>query len=156
MSREIILVVGLPGSGKSHLIEQRYLDDAKYARFDDFKANAVLNCSSFCFSRNYPEVIREIKLGEKHVVIADVDFCANESYLEAERVLEWWLKDLGSDYKIKSIFFRNEPGKCKRNLTKDNNPDIDSRISKVEEYTQQYFPNEMKTEGDEILEVYND
>lgn len=90
------------------------------------------------------------------MVIADIDFCANESYSEAKRILEWWLKDTNSDYKIKSIFFQNEPEKCKRNLKKDNNPTITDKISKIEKYTRQYSPNEMKTEGDKILEVHND
>lgn len=156
MSKEIIIIIGLPGSGKSYLIGQRYSDDTKYVPFDDFKGKAVLDCSSLCFSRNYPELIKQIKLGKKHVVIADIDFCAGESYLEAKRILEWWLKDSSLNYKIKSIFLQNEPEKCKGNLTKEDNCDINDRISKIEKYTNQYSPNEMKTEGDEILEVYND
>lgn len=156
MSREIIIIIGLPGSGKSHLIKQRFSDNAKYIRFDDFKGGAVLDRSGFCFSRNYPEIIRQIKLGKKHIIISDIDFCVNESYLEAKRILKWWLKDLSIDYEIRSIFFQNEPEKCERNLMKDNNSDIDSRISMIETYTQLYFPNTMIAEGDEILEVHND
>lgn len=155
MSKEIIIIVGLPGSGKSYLIKQRFSDNTKYIVFDDFKAGAVLDCSNFCFSRDYPEIIRQIKLGEKHIVIADIDFCTNESHLEAKRILEWWIKNLRLNYKVKSIFLKNDPEKCKKNLMKDSNRNIENRISMIEKYTQFYFPNDIIMEEDEILEVYN-
>ena len=155
MRKEIILTVGLPGSGKSHLRRERFSDSSKYAVFDDFKAGAVLNRSDFCSSQNYPDLITELKLGERSIVIADIDFCDRGSHLEAKKILEWWLKHLGSDYKIKSIFFKKEPGKCRRNLARNNGRDSDSRISMIEKYAPRYFPDALLAGGDEILDVYN-
>ncbi len=39
------------------------------------------------------------------------------------------------------------------NLMKDNNRNINNRISMIEKYTQLYFPNSMIMREDEILEV---
>ncbi len=151
MGKEITLLIGLPGSGKSYLIKQRFSNSTNYIVFDDFKAGAVLDCSSFCFSKHYPEIIGQIKLGGKHIIIADIDFCAADSYMEAKKILEWWIKGLKSNYKIKSIFFENDPLKCKSNLTRDNN-----RIFMVNNYTRFYSPNNMALKGDEILKVCGD
>ena len=51
MSVEIILIAGLPGSGKTTYMEARQREG--WSIFDDFKANAFNDSSVFWHSRNY-------------------------------------------------------------------------------------------------------
>lgn len=153
MTKELIIVVGLPGSGKSYLIKQRFSDNNKYIIFDDYKAGAVLDCSNFCFSRHYPELIRQMKQSEKDIVVTDIDFCDSEFYSNAKEILEWWIEKLNLNYRIRSKFLKNEPEKCRKNVMKDNKRDINSRISMIDKYSLKYNPANMKTSLDEILEV---
>ena len=52
----VIFVVGLPGSGKSHYAKA-LAKQTESELFDDYKSNAIGNCSRFPFGRNYIELV---------------------------------------------------------------------------------------------------
>jgi len=81
---KIILIAGLPGSGKTTYIEK--LRQEGWSIFDDFKANAYNDSSVFWHSRNYEALISAIREGRK-CLVADIDFCNTKSRNEAELIL---------------------------------------------------------------------
>ena len=149
---KIIIIVGLPGSGKSCLINEKYFDKKKYLVIDDMKGGAVFDCSNFCYSKHYPNLIIGMIQGKKDIVISDISFCDINNFNEAKNMLEWWINNNDINYKITSIFFKNDPDQCKKNI-KDQNT---SRLEKINEFTKNYNPFSMKSDGDEIVSVYKE
>ncbi len=150
MKKKIILIVGLPGSGKSHLIQDRFSNKEKYIVFDDVQGRAVLDCPNFCFSRHYPKIIAELKLGEKDVVISDISFCEEPKFSNTKEILRWWIGDSNLDYEIQPIFFENSPEDCLANLESN----IENRSKMIHKFTIRYFPQQMVKTGDELISVY--
>lgn len=140
MNNKLILIVGLPGSGKSRLLKKQFSDSTKYRIFDDFKANAVIDCIDFTYSQNYPDIISEMKSSLRHIVISDIDFCNYKRYKRVIAILDWWIKNKGYSYCIKPIVFENDPAKCKNNVVKDKGRDMNSRIAMIQEYSRNYEP----------------
>jgi len=84
VSEGVIVVVGLPGCGKTtHLCQ---MCRGGWMVFDDFKANAYNGSSAFCNSRKFRTLIAALR-DELKCVVADIDFCKTDSRTEAERVL---------------------------------------------------------------------
>jgi hypothetical protein len=79
--------------------------------FDDFKANAFDNNSSFCMSRKLDSLICALR-SDLRCAVADVDFCQTQSREEAERVLRAKIPDL----KIEWLFFANDWTACEVNI----------------------------------------
>jgi len=106
---KVILIAGLPGSGKTTHIRQNYPED-KYTVYDDYKCKAINNCSKFDSSRHFTKLIENLN-NAKDCVIADIDFCKDESREEAERILQEYAPNAERGW----IFFENNPEAC-RNL----------------------------------------
>jgi len=157
MTNELILVVGLPGSGKTHLLKHEFSDSTKYIIFDDVKANAVLNCSDFTYSQHYPDIINEMKSSTKHIVISDIDFCNYEKYKRIRDILNWWINEMKYRYSIKLIVFENAPDKCINNVEKQIGKDEKSRTNRkamINRYSQIYDPIKYVENPNEILSIY--
>jgi G3E family GTPase len=105
---KVILIAGLPGSGKSTCIDNNYPDD-KYKRFDDYK-NKAINLK-FNSSRHFEKLIENLK-NSNDCVLSDIDFCDPKSRTEAQTFLE----ELVPEATIQWIFFENNPVACRNNL----------------------------------------
>lgn len=105
-----IFIVGLPGAGKSYYARQlaREIDATL---FDDFKANAIGDCSHFPFAKSYVELINVLRSG-KDSIISDIDFCKTESRNEARQCIE----QLVQGVEVEWIFFENDPEECRENI----------------------------------------
>jgi|GEM_PF-3657325 hypothetical protein len=136
---KIILKVGLPRSGKSTLIKNKY-SGSFFKVFDDFNANAVLDNGEFTYSKYYPELIEELKLATHEIVISDISFSQFPKIKSAINILEWWIKELNSNYSIEAIIFENEEGKCKKNVRKNTSRNINGRLQKIVEFSPNYNP----------------
>ena len=90
---DVLLLVGLPGSGKTHL-GNNYLESGWYF-FDDPKS--------------LEEIRSAIEMGLP-VVIADPHFCLTNRRETAQKLLEAW----GAT--VKCVFFKNEPVQCAKNV----------------------------------------
>ena len=98
-----------------------------------------------------------MKDGSKNIVISDISFCEREKFNQAYQILNWWITEHHLDYKIKSVIFKNEPGKCIRNINRDNNRNNQARVKMVEKFSPNFNPDKMKlTDGDCILDVYDE
>ena len=105
-----IFIVGLPGAGKSYYAH-KLAREINASLFDDFKANAIGNCSHFPFAQHYVELINELRSGNDSI-ITDIDFCKAEARNEASQCIERLVQDV----KVNWIFFENDPAKCHANI----------------------------------------
>lgn len=154
---DIIFIVGLPGSGKSTLIQNEYAEETVFAVFDDVKGNAVLDCGNFTYSQHYPDIIIEMKDGSKNIVISDISFCEYEKFNQARQILNWWITKYHCDYKMKSVIFKNKPEKCIRNITRGSNRNNQKRIEMVKAFSKNFNPDRIKsTDDDCIIDVYDE
>lgn len=85
-----ILIVGLPGSGKTHLAKAKYVSDG-YILIDD--PNVLPTKDGILF---------------KNVVVADPHLCREDVRNNCIRFFE----DVG--YTVECIFFENSPEKCRK------------------------------------------
>lgn len=154
---EIIFIIGLPGSGKSRYIEKNYSDTNKYLIFDDVKGDAVMNNGDFAYSKYYPEIIAKIKEGKINIVVSDIDFCKDGELKKAKDILEWWINHDKLVFKITSIFFKNDPDQCKKNLTANKTRNNISRNESIDRYSKNYAPEKLcDKNSDLIIDVYSE
>jgi predicted kinase len=131
MVGEVILIAGLPGSGKTVYMEP--LRQAGWNIFDDFKANAYNDSSIFFHSQNYEPLLKALREGQK-CVVADIDFCKTDSRNEAELVLRRQLPDV----KLSWLFFANDIHACQANIKRRASRSIDDNLRALSNYCVQY------------------
>lgn len=131
MVAELVLIAGLPGSGKTMYMEP--LVQAGWTIFDDFKANAYNDSSIFFHSRNYEPLLNALREGQK-CVVADIDFCKADSRNEAELVLRYQLPDI----RLRWLFFANDFHACQSNIKRRTSRSIDDNFRALNNYCAQY------------------
>jgi predicted kinase len=127
MSTEIILIAGLPGSGKTTYMKTMSL--AGWLIFDDFKANAHNDSSTFWHSRNYEALLKALRDGQK-CVVADIDFCKIDSRTEAESTLRTRIPDILLNWQ----FFENDFQACQANIKRRASRSINDNLSALHTY----------------------
>jgi len=109
----IKLIVGLPGSGKTHYLNSL---DGNWIKIDDIMDKGIL-----------PEKCDKL-------AIVDPWFCMELSRKQAES----FLKNKYPGCKIETVFFKNEPKKCIENVTRRN--DGREVIGFIENFHNSYYP----------------
>jgi predicted kinase len=131
MSAEIILIAGLPGSGKTTYIKARQQEG--WSIFDDFKANANNDSSAFRHSRNYEALLTALREGQK-CLVTDIDFCKANSRREAEAALRMQIPDLMLSW----LFFENAFHACQANIRRRASPSIEDNLRALHAYREMY------------------
>ena len=112
--QEVILIIGLPGSGKSTLIEyyksHPFIDYNIYDDWMEWVHDDKEN--DFSADLNYSNLIQDIEQG-LNIIIAGVRFCNNEFLHKSE----YYLKSQFPHLKINKIYFENDPIKSETNIT---------------------------------------
>jgi hypothetical protein len=135
MSAEIILIAGLPGSGKTEYMRARQQEG--WSIIDDFKANAFNDSFLFWHSRNYETLIMALREGHKYLV-ADIDFCKTNSRHEAEATLRTQIPDLTLSW----LFFENDFHACQANIRRRASRSIEDNLRALHHYSDFYqIPN---------------
>lgn len=93
---KIVMIVGLPGSGKTHLG-----DKMRIPFFDDFSLIGKEDFLKAIGNFNIPKI-----------AVADVFLCREKDRIAAEK----WLKETFPDVELEWIFFENSPEKCYKNV----------------------------------------
>lgn len=129
---QIILVVGLPGAGKSMLLKG--LRKGNWITFDDPK--------------DLKEIESHLDLSDdklKNIAIADPNFCVSEIRQKVEN----WFKDKKSS--LWWVFFKNDPEKCKRNVElRQSKGDNRKVMGSIERFTKVYKIPEKAT----VIEIW--
>jgi hypothetical protein len=128
MVGEIILIAGLPGSGKSTHMDSMWRDG--WTIFDDFKANAHNDSSAFQHSRNYQILLSALRGGQK-CAVADIDFCKTISRDEADVILRTQVPDV----KLSWLFFANDFHACQANIKRRASRSLEENLRKLDEYS---------------------
>ena len=98
MTKNVILLAGLPGCGKTTYLCRMCGDG--WLIFDDFKANAYENSSAFRKSRKFPALIVALRHGLK-CVVADIDFCKAASREEADKAIRYEMGDVALAWRLR-------------------------------------------------------
>jgi len=131
-SAYLILVGGLPGSGKSKYLER--LEAEGWKVFDDFQKRAINNLATFRMSRHYSELVQALREGRPSVV-ADVRLVTAEYRNDAERTLHADLSDLVIDLRL----FELDEAQCAANIKNSPDPrDAPNRLRILGEFAPQH------------------
>lgn len=133
MRGKVTIIVGMPGSGKSCLINSR-VTEATGVCVEDFMAFPYDDSVRFTDSRYYSELIRDLRKG-RHCIIADIFFCDTALRDEAERVIH---RDC-PESSIEWIFFENDPAACRENAIRRNREIVDHDVVMIDKLTKKYF-----------------
>jgi hypothetical protein len=100
--KKVIFLIGLPGSGKTTLInhykKHPYL---KYKIYDDWSSGWYQQLK-FDGDSKYPTLVKDIKRN-KNIIISCINFCNKQYLLESEKILELEFDDI----KIERIYWEN-------------------------------------------------
>ena len=111
--QEVIFIIGLPGSGKSTLIEHYkthpFID---YKIYDDWMTWTHDDREKdFASDLNYPELLQNLEQG-LNLLISGIGFCNNEFLQKSE----YYLKSKFPNLKITRVYFENNPQKAESNI----------------------------------------
>jgi hypothetical protein len=131
MTQKILLVAGLPGSGKStYLLE---LERSGWLCFDDFKNLAINNSRRFRHSPLFAPLLTRLREGAR-CAITDIDFCRAESRAEAADVLRAEIPDLEIDW----LYFSNDVADCAANIVRRGRPSLQEDLKQLSKYSACY------------------
>jgi predicted kinase len=136
-SNTIILIVGLPGSGKSQL------------------ANRINNDNGGKFTIiNDPKDLELVK-GQIHkdLIITDPQLCFEKNRQQAEKLI----KDLNPNCKLEWIYFKNDPDQCLINSNIRNRANSISfkPVKKVDSFIKNFSQYYTIPEGAFIVDVWS-
>ena len=132
---KLVVVVGMPGSGKWHYIHEQQ------PRFPgvcahDYMADSQDHSPRFTDSRYYAELVRALREG-RDSLIADIEYCDTWRRVEVEEVIH---RDVPG-VEIEWRFFENAPAKCQANVQRRARPSVAEEKRKIQELSRKYqFP----------------
>ena len=129
MSGQIILVAGLPGSGKTTRMH-RMLQEG-WLLFDDSKAGGL--DSFFRRSPRFHELVSALCDGRKSAV-ADIDFCRTEARQEAESAIGEFAPGVPLDWH----FFENDLASCEANIMRRKRDCFQTELQNLGRYSAGY------------------
>ncbi len=144
MKQKILLIIGLPGSGKSTYIEQHQNVFNDFVICDDYHKSALQKSRAFKDSVYYADVRNALILG-KSVVMADIAWCKSERLDMVISGLRGLLKELKINPLLEFLYFENNPEVCKRNaIHRGRKERIDRELEFIDEISKQYrIPNDI-------------
>lgn len=107
---KVTVVVGLPGSGKSHLIRELASTHPGIC-VEDFHANAIGNSPHVTASRHYCDLVRCLKEG-KDCAVADIAFTDRPRRDE----LQFVIRSLVPGVEFEWVWFENDVEQCIANI----------------------------------------
>lgn len=129
---KLTIIVGLPGAGKSHRVDElRHVTSG--ICIPDFMKDSIEDSARFIHSQYYPQLIDDLRDG-KDCVIADVAFCKTGRRAEAEQVVVHDVPGVTIEYE----FFENDPAKCGINALHRNRRNVDEELQKIDDLSAEY------------------
>lgn len=132
MKPEILLLVGLPGCGKTAYVDE--LRREGWECFDDFKSEAINNSPEFKMSSRFQSLLVRLRAGSR-CAIADIDFCRTDSRREAMDTLAATVPGV----LIRCCFFANDVQACERNIRRRDRDSLEEDLRKLRAYSSDYL-----------------
>ena len=129
---KLTVIVGLPGAGKSTLIN-KMRPRVSGLCCEDFHANAINDSHLVEDSRHYADLIQNLRLG-RNCVIADIAFCDQER----RAALYDAVKRAVPDIRVEWTYFENAPDKCRRNIQRRARPGMHNDLSALDRFAGLY------------------
>jgi hypothetical protein len=128
----VILIGGLPGSGKTHYLKA--LEVEGWEIFDDFQANADDNSPSFRMARRYVQLVQALRYGRR-CAVSDMRFLVPGYRSEAENALLTEVDTVAIEWR----FFENDPQQCALNIRRAAGArPPEPRLAKMREFSKKY------------------
>jgi predicted kinase len=132
---KLVLIAGLPGSGKSWWMKAN-TPHTNFFVIDDFMAHAFGDISKFTYSRWYFPLVFALRAG-RDAAISDIAFCDAENREEVERIM----RDAVHELVCRWIFFEHAPEACRENIERDareKGRSLDKRLQELEKWRCRY------------------
>ena len=130
--KKLNVVVGLPGSGKSHLVGE-LCKSCRGICVEDYMKSSLDNAPGLTNSRHYKDLVCCLREG-KECVIADIEFCKNQKRDELKQLIECEVPMTT----VKWHFFENDPKKCIKNVENRGRRNVEEEKKKVWDLSKEY------------------
>src|ERR1039457_2222600 len=95
----VTILIGLPGSGKTTYLEQKYPVHKRNCCFDNFHENSLDNTGTFTQSRHF-ETLKQLLRDGINCLISDIEYCRTKRLQDAEQSLKVLAQGLGIEIAI--------------------------------------------------------
>lgn len=129
---KIVIVVGLPGSGKSRWVDEHRAGFAGVVNADYFE-DSLVPTFRFTDSRHYRPLIAALRAGQD-CLIADIAFCDTLRRVEATQVLAC---DAPMAV-VQWVFFENNADACMANIRADGGARLLNRLRNFSLFAHKY------------------
>jgi len=129
----LLIVTGLPGAGKSWLIDNQLRPTVTGLCIHDFHGNAINDSVAVKKSRHYAALVEALKAGHD-CVIADIEFCRSS---RRDAVVETLRREFPS-LAVKYHCLRNQPDRGIRNVIARRRHCEDEERRKVDQLSREY------------------
>jgi hypothetical protein len=129
---KLVIVVGMPGSGKSHYIREQQPQFPGIC-VHDYMSNSHGHSPRFTDSRLYPNLVRALRDG-KDCLIADIEYCDTWRRVEVEEVITRDVPGLEIEWR----FFENDPAKCEANAERRARSNLAEEKRKIRDLSRKY------------------
>jgi hypothetical protein len=143
---KLIIVIGLPGSGKTHYLEELKAQKKIMSYYDDYQKKSYGNDNDPILSRHYGPLLSKLKRGQT-VAIADINYTRKD---ELDAVVASVLRVL-PEIKVELHYFENNPQKAIINIkTRAREDGMVKELTFVRENTLNYIVPTIKK-----IEIYS-
>ena len=129
---KLVVVVGMPGSGKSHYIREQQPQFPGVCAHD-YMANSHGHSPRFTDSPLYTDLVRALREG-KDSLIADIEYCDTWRRVEVEEVIS---RDVPG-VEIEWRFFENGRAKCEVNAETRARSNVAEEKRKIRDLSRKY------------------
>ncbi len=134
MNGRLVIVAGLPGSGKTTYLE-KIKSRKNTAVYDDYRGHLLGRPNVPQFNEYFVPVLSGLQEG-KEVWVCDIMFCISRYRNEFLMAIVQSFRDVQVDY----VFFENNPAVCKQRVkTRNRSAEVvDRELKLIDEITEQY------------------